>query len=143
MHSIFLYILCQAVMQALSFLYIWERVVLWEVSVWERARLVSGVGLVTVILLYIVRAHSSTLSRPICRAARDTSHRFYYSLSYSSQASSRMQEIARMLLICAVVALYTAALLVADQRTTRSGTRLCPGKNGSWSVRTVLCNLGI
>ena len=107
MHSIFLYILCQAVMQALSFLYIWERVVLWEVSVWERARLVSGVGLVTVILLYIVRAHSSTLSRPIYRAARDTSHRFYYSLSYSSQASSRMQERARMLLICAVVALYS------------------------------------
>ena len=41
------------------------------------------------------------------RAARDTSHRFYYSLSYSSQASSRMQERARMLLICAVVALYS------------------------------------
>ena len=104
MHSINLYLLCQTVMHALSFLP-GNELFCGRFQSGNEPDSFRGWGLLR-LTFYSTSTQQYALSS--YRAARDTSHRFYYSLSYSSQASNRMRERARMLLICAVVALYNS-----------------------------------
>ena len=111
-------------MHALAFLS-GNELFVWEVSVWERARLVSGVGLVT-IDLYSTSTHEAVRSQQLQTLVIDSTTAS--AIAHRPQAECRKEREC----CCSVPWWYcTAALLVADQRTTHSETGLCPGKNGS------------